>query len=122
MRSIFEEMGGTYTQHGDVFLPDIELPAEEGEIGVWGQRHLRYIKEHRRGFYETLVITGTLHKHLAEIDEAAQSSFLRLVEEMAASEGIDEQLKAENWLEWLERMNNINNRAREIVNNEIIFV
>ena len=122
MRSIFEEMGGTYTQHGDVFLPDIELPAEEGTISVWGQRHLRYIKEHRRDFYETLVITGTLHEHLAEIDDAAQSSFLRLVDEMAASEGIDEQLKAENWLEWLERMNNIDNRAREIVNNEIIFI
>ena len=121
MRSIFEEMGGTYTQHGDLFLPDIELPAEEGEIGVWGRRHLRYIKEHRRGFYETLVIKGTLHRHLADIDEAAQSSFLRLVDEIAAIEGIDEQLKAENWLEWLERLNNINNRAREIVNNEIIF-
>ena len=122
MRSVFEEMCGTYTLVGDVFLPDIELPDEEDiVIGAWGQRHLLYLKEHRRGLYETLVIKGTLRRHLADIEREAQSAFLRLVNEMAEREGVSEQLKVDNWLEWLMRMNNINNRAREIVDSEIIF-
>lgn len=121
-KTIFEEMGGTYTQVGDYHLPDLELPEEEQQsIGVWGQRHRRYLKEHRRATYATLLTSGKLNGYLADIDRQAEEMFLRLVKRMATSEGITEQLKADRQMEWVCRMNNIRNRAMEIVNSELIY-
>lgn len=121
-KTFFEEMGGTYTQVGDYLLPDLKLPQEEQQpIGVWGQRHRRYLKEHRRITYATLLTSGKLNSYLADIDRQAEEMFLRLVKQMAANESITEQLKADNQMEWVRRMNNIRNRAMEIVNSELIY-
>ena len=121
-KSIFEQLGGTCEQQGDYFLPCLTLPAEkEHHIGVWGQRHLRYLKEYRRVTYLNLLTSGRLNTYLAEIDKQAEELFFRLVEQMKQAQGITEQLKAENALEWVGRMNNIRACAREIVNEEIIF-
>lgn len=121
-KTIFEEMGGIYTQVGDYFLPDLELPEEEQKpIGVWGQRHRRYLKEHKRAVYTTLLTSGKLNSYLADIDQQAQDMYLRLVEQMAEREGVTEQLKAEEQMRWVELMNNIADSAREVVNEEIIF-
>ncbi len=122
-KTIFEEMGGTYTQVGDYLLPpNLELPEEEQQpIGVWGQRHRRYLKDHRRATYATLLTNGKLNSYLADIDRQAAEMFLRLVKKMAETEGVTEQLKAGNQMEWVRRMNNIRNRAMEIVNAEIIY-
>ena len=120
--TIFEEMGGTYTQVGDYLLPDLELPEEEQQpIGVWGQRHRRYLKEHRRASYATLLTGGRLNSYLADIDRQAEEMFLRLVKQMAEAEGITETLKANDPMEWVGRMNNIRNKAMEIVNSELIY-
>ena len=122
-KTIFEEMGGTYTQGGDYLLPDLKLPEEEQQpIGVWGQRHRRYLKDHRRATYATLFTTGKLNSYLADIDRQAEAMFLLLVKQMAEMEGVTEQLKADNQMEWVGRMNNIRNRAMEIVNGELIYV
>lgn len=111
-KTIFEEMGGTYTQVGDYLLPDLKLPKEEQQpIGVWGQRHRRYLKEHRRATYATLLTSGKLNSYLADIDRQAEGMFLRLVKQMAEAEGITEHLKADNQMEWVRKMNNIRNRA-----------
>ena len=121
-KTIFEEMGGTYTQVGDYLLPDLKLPEEEQQpIGVWGQHHRRYLKEHRRATYVALFTGGKLNSYLADIDRQAEEMFLRLVKQMATSEGITETLKAADPMEWVGRMNNIRNRAMEIVNSEIIY-
>ena len=121
-KTIFEEMGGTYTQVGDYLLPDLKLPEEEQQpIGVWGQRHRRYLKEHRRATYATLLTSEKLNSYLADIDRQAEEMFLQLVNQMAAAEGVTEQLKADNQIEWVARMNNIRNRAMEIVNSELIY-
>ena len=121
-KTIFEEMGGTYTQVGDYLLPDLKLPEEEQQpIGVWGQRHRRYLKEHRRATYATLLVSGKLNDYLADIDRQAETMLSRLVKQMATSEGITEQLKADNQMEWVGRMNNIRNRAMEMVNTELIY-
>ncbi len=121
-KTIFEEMGGTYTQVGDYLLPDLKLPEEEQQpIGVWGQRHRRYLKEHCRSTYATLLTSGRLNSYLADIDRQAETMFLRLVKQMAEAEGITEALKAADPMEWVGRMNNIRNRAMEIVNSEIIY-
>lgn len=121
-KTIFEEMGGTYTQVGDYLLPNLELPEEEQQpIGVWGQRHRRYLKEHRRATYVTLLTSGRLNSYLADIDRQAEELFSRLVKQMAEAEGITEHLKADNQMEWVRRMNNIRNRAMEIVNSELIY-
>ena len=120
-KTIFEEMGGTYTQVGDYFLSNLELPEEEQQtIGVWGQRHRRYLKEHRRASYATLLTSGKLNGYLSDIDRQAEEMFLRLVKQMAATEGITEKLKVADPMEWVGRMNNIRNRAMEIVNSELI--
>ena len=111
----------TYTQYGDYYLPDLELPAGGREIGIWGQRHKRYIKEHRPGFFSSLVLSGKLDDYLADIDEQVESLLPRMVKEMAEQEGITEQLKEENQMEWVRRMNNIRNRAMEIINDELIY-
>ena len=121
-KSIFEKMGGTYEQRGDYLLPCLILPAEkEQPIGIWGQRHLRYLKEYRRATYITLLTSGRLNSYLADVDRQAQTLFIRLVKAMTEQEGITEQLKTEKQMEWVRKLNNINNRAKEIVNYEIIY-
>ena len=121
-KTIFKEMGGTYTQVGDYLLPDLKLPEEEQQpIGVWGQRHRRYLKEHRRATYATLLTNGKLNSYLAGIDRQAEELFSRLVKQMAANEGITETLKVTDPMEWVGRMNNIRSRAMEIVNSELIY-
>lgn len=121
-KTIFEEMGGTYTQVGDYLLPDLKLPEEEQQpIGVWGQRHWRYLKEHRRATYATLLTSGKLNSYLADIDRQAAVMFSRLVKQMAEAEGVTEKLKAAGPMEWVGRMNNIRNRAMEMVNNDLIY-
>lgn len=121
-KTIFEQMGGTYTMQGDYCLPDLTLPPEEERpIGVWGQRRLRYLKQHRKILYCNLLTSGKLYSHLADAEEEAQSLFLRLVKQYAEREGVTEQLKAENPMEWVGRMNNIRERINEVVNKEMIF-
>ena len=121
-KTIFEEMGGTYTQVGDYLIPDLELPEEETQsIGIWGQRHKRYLREHKRATYATLLTSGKLNGYLADINEQAEKMFSRLVKQMAESEGVTERMKADNQLEWVRKMNNIRNRAAEIVNFELIY-
>ena len=121
-KTIFEEMGGTYIRHGDYFIPCLTLTEEEQRfIGVWGQRHLRYLKEYRRGIYLNLLTSEELNDYLADIEEQAQERFERIVEQMAESEGITEQLKATDQVAWVVEMNNIWSRAREVVNAELIY-
>lgn len=123
MKSIFEQSYGTYTMQGDYRLPNITLPAEEERpIGVWGQRRLRYLKQHHRVLYYNLLTSGKLHSHLADTEEQAQALFFRLVKEYAEKEGVAEQLKATDQMAWLRRMNNIRERATEIVNADVVFV
>ena len=121
-KTIFEQTGGTYTMQGDYCLPNLTLPPEEERpIGVWGQRRLRYLKQHRKILYYNLLTSGKLRSHLADVEEEAQSLFLRLVKQYAEREGVTEQLKAENQMEWVGRMNNIRNRATVITGKEIIY-
>jgi len=121
-KSLFEQIGGTYTQQGDYLLPNLVLPAEdERPIGIWGQRRLRYLKQHHRILYYNLLTSGKLHDHLADTEEQAQGLFSRLVNEYAEREDVDEYLKAINQIEWVQRMNNIQARVREIVNSEVVF-
>ena len=121
-KSIFEEMGGTYHEENGYLIPDLTLPTEEEKpIGIWGQRHKRYLKEHRKATYTTLLTSGKLNTNLSGINEQAQERFERLIDGMKQTQGITEQLKAENALEWVRRMNNIRAWAMEIVNKEIIF-
>ena len=119
--TLFEQLGGTYTQVGDYLLPDLSLPAEKepGNIGVWALRHKRYLKQHHKVLYYSLLTSGKLHSHLADIEEQAQQLFLRLVRELAEKEGVTEQLKAADQMAWVRRMNNTRSRATEIVVKEI---
>ncbi len=122
-KTIFEQTGGTYTMQGDYCLPDLTLPAEEERpIGVWGQRRLNYLKHSRKVLYYNLLTSGKLRSHLADVEEEAQTLFLRLVKEYAEQEGLTEQLKAENSTEWVQKMNNIRSRAAETVYADLIFV
>ena len=122
MKSLFEKSGGTYTMQGDYRLPNLTLPAEdEHPIGVWGQRHLRYIKQNRKVLYLNLLTSGKLNGYLADIDKKAEDMFFRLVKQMAERAGVTEQLKADNQMEWIAQMNNICSRATEIVNHDIIY-
>ena len=122
-KTIFEEMGGAYVRQGDYLLPCLSLPAEKENkpIGVWGQRHLRYIRQYKQILYTTLLTSGKLNSYLADIDEQAEGMFLRLVEQIANREGVTEQLKVENQIEWVRAMNSIQHRVTEIVNAELIF-
>ena len=123
MKSLFEKSGGTYTMQGDYRLPNLTLPAEdERPIGVWGQRRLNYLKHHRKVLYYNLLTSGKLHSHLADTEEQAQELFSRLVKEHAEKEGVTEQLKATDQMAWVHKMNNIRERATEIVNAEVVFV
>ena len=113
----------TYTQQGDYLLPDLKLPEQpKVEIGIWGKRYLRYIEIYHRIRYTNLLTSCKLTEYLADIDEQADELFLRLVKQLAEKEGVTEQLKAENQMLWVKRMNNIRNRAEEIVNSELIYV
>ena len=121
-KTIFEQTGGTYTMQGDYCLPDLTLPAEEERlIGVWAQRRRQYLKQHHKILYYNLLTSGKLYCHLADVEEEAQTLFLRLVKEYAEREGVTEQLKAKNPIEWVCRMNNIRERVNEVVNAEMIF-
>ena len=121
-KTLYEQTGGTYTMQGDYCLPDLTLPPEEERpIGVWAQRRLRYLKQHHKILYCNLLTSGKLHSHLADVEEEAQSLFLRLVKEYAEREGVTEQLKAENPTEWVQKMNNIRNRVAETVCADLIF-
>ena len=121
-KTIFEEIGGTYIRHGDYLIPCLTLPEEEQRfIGVWGQRHKRYLKEHKEAVYITLLTSGRLNSYLAGIEEQAQERFERIVEQMKQAHGITERLKAENQMEWVARMNNLQSCAREIVDKEMIY-
>ena len=122
MKSLFEQMGGAYTLQGDYYLPNLTLPAEENKIiGIWGQRHLRYIRQHRKVFYTNLLTSGRLNGYLADIDRQATELFFRLMEQMAEHEGISEKLKSEHPMEWIGRMNALRESAAEIVNAKVIF-
>lgn len=122
-KTIFEEMSGTYVRQGDYFIPALKLPKEDTTkpIGVWGQRHRRYLKEHKRATYTTLLTSSKLNGYLADIDGQAEEMFSRLVEQTAEREGVTEQLKSDNQLEWVRRINNIRNRAIEIINTDLIY-
>ncbi len=123
MKSIFEQIGGAYTLQGDYRLPNLTLPAEdERPIGVWGQRRLRYLKQHHKVLYYNLLTSGKLHSHLADTEQQAQALFSRLVKEYAEKESVNEQLKATDPMKWVRRMNNIRERATEVVNSEVVLI
>ena len=121
--TIFEQTGGTYTQVGDYMLPDL-LPAEEekkANIGVWGMRHKRYLKQNHKVRYYNLLTSGKLNSYLVDIEQQAQDLFSRLVKDLAEKENVTENLKATDQMLWVRKMNNIRNRATEIVNADIIY-
>lgn len=122
--TLFEQLGGTYTQIGDYLLPDLSLPAEKDDrpIGIWGQRRLRYLKQYHKVIYYNLLTSGKLHSHLADTEEQAQQLFLRLVKELAEKEGVTEQLKFADQMAWVRRMNNIRECVFNYINTEFIYV
>ena len=122
-KTIFEQMGGTYTQVGDYFLPNLKLPEEEKQanIGVWGMRHKRFLKENHRVLYANLMTSGKLVAYLDDIEQQATAMFLRLVKELTEKENVTEEVKVENQMLWVQKMNNIRNRVTEIVNAELIY-
>ena len=123
MKSIYEEAGGTYTWQGDYELPNLIIPPEkEIEIGVWGQRYRRYLKQYHKIRYYNLLTAGTLNGHLAEIEQQAERIFQLLVSALSNQENVTEKLKANHPMEWVQKMNSIRNRAVEIVNNEWIYI
>ncbi len=122
---IYNEQNGLwYELQGDYYIPCLELPTEKEErhIGVWGQRHLRYIRQHKKVFYTNLLTSGKLQSHLADIEVQAQELFDRLMKQRAEREGITEKLKADNQMEWVGRMNALRSAVTETVNTEVIFV
>ena len=122
MKTIFEEMGGTYRQVGDYFIPNITLPDDgEYQIGKYGRMRRSYLKEYRKILYNNYMLEGTLFKHLAEIDQACNERIENIVSAMAKQEGVTEALKAADQIEWLCRMNSIRNRAEEIILTEIVY-
>ena len=123
MKSIYEETGGTYTRQGDYELPNLKVSLEkEIEIGVWGQRCRRYLKQYHRIRYYNLLTAGKLNGHLAEIDQQAEQLFQSLVSVLSEQENVTEKLKADRPMEWVQKTNSIRNRAAEIVNNEWIYI
>lgn len=122
-KSLFEQMGGTYTQVGDYLLPHLILPEQQDQpLGVWGQRHARYLKQHHKIIYMNLLTSGKLNDYLVDIENQAENLFLQLVKQLAESENITEELKAKDQMEWVAQMNNVCNRAKEIVNSKLIFI
>lgn len=122
VKSFFEEMGGTYHEENGYLIPDLTLPTEEKTIGIWEQRHLRYIKKHKRLFYVNLLTSGKLNSYIANTNEQAEELFFRLVKEMTKKQKITEYLKATDQMLWVGKMNTIRNADMEIVNKEIIYV
>ncbi len=123
MKSLFEQMGGTYIMQGNYCLPDLQLPTEdERPIGVWGQRRFRYLKQYHKVLYYNLLTTGKLHAHLADTEERAQALFLRLMKQYAQREGLIEQLKVDDPMAWVRKINNIKEKVTEVINSETIFV
>ena len=123
MKSYFEEHGGTYTKVGQVLIPNLVMDDQpEGDIGIWGWRRKRYLKEHKKGVYNSMLLKGTLTQHLIDTNEAALDLMDNLIKRMAAAEGVTEELKRKDQMAWVGRMNNIRNRAEEIVRNEYIYV
>ena len=120
MKSLFEELGGTYHQEGDYFLPDL-LPPDSISVGIWGQRRKHYLKIQREPVYAALLLGGKLDSHLSEVGAQAEAMLFQLVKQMAEQEGITEQLKADNQMEWAGKMNSIRNRAEEIILQELIY-
>ena len=120
MQTIFEKLGGTYRQEGDYLLPNLEAP-ESPQIGIWGQRRLQYLRNTKRVLYTTMLMRGTLKEHLEEVDQSANEMYDLLVVQLKVQEGITEELKASNQMEWVQRMNNVRNRAEEIVYKELIY-
>ena len=120
---IYDEKNGLwYELQGDYYLPCLKLPKEESRhIGIWGQRHLRYLKQHRKVLYSELLISGKLNDYLADLNEQAEEMFSRLVKQLAEKEGLTEALKAENQMLWVQRMNNIRSAAMESVANDLIY-
>ncbi len=123
MKSLFEEKGGTYRQVGDYLIPNVTISPKERNItlGKWGMRYKEYVRKQKQVLFNLLITKGTLYQHCAEVEQQANDLFFQLVEDMAKAEGVTEQLKAENQMEWVARMNNIRNRAEEVVNSEIIY-
>jgi len=122
MKSLFEEMGGTYRQEGDYHIPNLALPDEpEYQIGKYGRMRRSYLKEHRPILYENLLTSGTLHRHLAEIDQAGNERMAIIVSDMESQEDVTEALKASDQMEWVHRMNSIRSRAEEIVLTELVY-
>ena len=123
MKSIFEEMGSTYRQEGDYLLPNLSLPpdTEEYQIGKYGRMRRRYLKEHRRGLYSSLLLEGTLMKHLAEIDRSCNDRLEIIEKALMEQEGITEALKAANQMEWVQRRNSVHNRAEEVILTELVY-
>lgn len=121
---IYDEKNGLwYELQGDYYIPLLKLPEKEQQpIGIWGQRHLQYIKQYRKIFCANLMTTGQLNSHLAEIDRSAEEMFDRLVSQMAKAEGITESLKAADQMTWVGKMNSVRNRAMEIINADLIYV
>jgi hypothetical protein len=117
-----EKIGLWYELQGDYYIPCLKLPDEEQRsIGIWGQRHLRYLRQHRKALYTELLTSGTLKAYLADLNEQAENMFIEMVKQMAAQENVTEQLKAQNQMLWVQRMNNIRDRAMEMVNNDLIY-
>lgn len=118
-----EQTGISYTLQGDYYLPDLTLPSEEGKhIGIWGQRHARYLKEHHKVRYINLLTSGKLNSYLTDIDEQAEELFFRLVKQLAEKENVTEKLKAEDTMRWVQKMNNIRNNVMKIVNTQLIYI
>ena len=121
MKSIFEEMGGTYSDINGYLLPNLAIP-ESPPLGKWGRMRMRYLKEHRPALYSSLLLTGRLDPHLAEIDEACEERMDLLIRQMAKQESVTESLKASDQMEWVRRMNSIRSRAEEIILQELVFL
>ena len=123
MKSLFEEMGGTYRQEGDYYLPNLSLPSdsEEYQIGKYGRMRQRFLKEHRRTLYTSLLLEGTLTKHLAEIDRSCNDRLEIIETAMMKQEGVTEALKASDQMEWVRRRNSIRSRAEEVILTELVY-
>ena len=122
MKSIFEQMGGTYRREGDYLIPNLELPdTQQYQIGKYGMMRKTYLKDHRPVLYNTLFLNGTLYRHLAEIEQTCNERMELMIRQRAEREGVTEALKASAQLEWVGRMNNIRNRAEEIVLSEVVY-
>ena len=122
-KHIYDEKNGLwYELQGDYYLPCLKLPKEESRhIGIWGKRHLRYLKQHRKVLYSELLISGKLNDYLADINEQAEEMFSRLVKQLSEKESVTETLKAENQMLWVQKMNSIRNTAMEVVSNDLIY-